>query len=215
MRDFLLETFLSRLRAGVAVYQHISPNHERSLALACGAPIYIHNDYPPPSPIVLLLDKDGETLIIKRFKGSESSAAARSTTHNVLGFKQKKQENIIKLYECEEVRLASTADPMYPTHFYTGTAVLRDSCPARDIPQSFSLILRGSAEDRRRHRERTLDITCTTLDQCKILTAGFSSLCYYVHVQRSNKMKKEEKMKKKQEKMKKKVEVDFYKHFVV
>lgn len=73
------------------------------------------------------------------------------------------------LADCQEVRISSTMDPENPA--YLGTNILRNKCDTADAHKSFALIFPN----------RTLDFTSATADQCKMLTEGFSALCYQIH----------------------------------
>ena len=51
---------------------------------------------------------------------------------------------------------------------FTGTPILRQKCEAANAHKSFALVF----------PRRTVDITVMTADQCKVLMAGFSVLCF-------------------------------------
>jgi hypothetical protein len=55
---------------------------------------------------------------------------------------------------------------------YTGTPILRQKCEAANAHKSFALIF----------KQRTVDITAVTADQCKVLMEGFSALCFRLQV---------------------------------
>jgi hypothetical protein len=55
---------------------------------------------------------------------------------------------------------------------YTGTSILRQKCEAANAHKSFALIF----------KQRTVDITAVTADQCKVLMEGFSALCFRLQV---------------------------------
>lgn len=76
----------------------------------------------------------------------------------------------LDLSTCTEVRHAWSPDPMNP--MYTGTPVLRQKCEAANAHKSFALIF----------KQRTVDITAVTADQCKVLMEGFSALCFRLQV---------------------------------
>jgi hypothetical protein len=68
------------------------------------------------------------------------------------------------------VRHAWSPDPQNP--MYTGTPILRQKCEAANAHKSFALIF----------KQRTVDITAVTADQCKVLMEGFSALCFRLQV---------------------------------
>jgi hypothetical protein len=88
---------------------------------------------------------------------TEEEAIAKST---------KKAPTKLDLTKCLEVRHAWSRDPKATR--YTGTATLRSKCKEGTANRSFALI----------YRERTVDFTAVTVDQCKILMEGFSALCF-------------------------------------
>ncbi|CAB9515583.1 expressed unknown protein [Seminavis robusta] len=95
--------------------------------------------------------------------GQGSSSSLGSTGSSKSGPKQ------LQLKQCMEVRMASSPDPTNPG--FTGTTTLREKCHIADAHKSFALIF----------KQRTLDITAATADQCKMLTEGLSALCYQLH----------------------------------
>jgi hypothetical protein len=76
----------------------------------------------------------------------------------------------LDLSTCLEVRHAWSPDPQNP--MYTGTPILRQKCEAANAHKSFALIF----------KQRTVDITAVTADQCKVLMEGFSALCFRLQV---------------------------------
>ena len=153
--DFLVRCFVARLRAGVTVRKHCRSRFRKSSRL-----------------IVLFLEDNGETLTWKPVDENSSSDVPSQAQSGQNGgvTKVPPRAKRLSLFTCREVRLATTPDSENP-HF-TGTAVLRDKCEAADAHKSFALVF----------GHRTLDITSTTEDQCKMLTEGFSALCYRLHV---------------------------------
>jgi hypothetical protein len=88
---------------------------------------------------------------------TSSSSKSKSASKNVPN---------LDLRNCSEVRHAWTTDPTHVN--FTGTKVLRFKCEAENAHKSFSLIF----------PDRTVDLTCMTADQCRVLMEGFSALCY-------------------------------------
>lgn len=84
--------------------------------------------------------------------------------------KSSKRPPKLDLSTCLEVRHAWSPDPQNP--MYTGTAILRQKCEAANAHKSFALIF----------KQRTVDITAVTADQCKVLMEGFSALCFRLQV---------------------------------
>lgn len=153
--DFLVRCFITRLRAGVTVMKHCRSRFRRT-----------------SHSIVLLLEDNGETLTWKPVdedpSSDDPSQERSSPTQDVA--KACPRAKRLSLFTCREVRLATTPDAENP--HYTGSAVLREKCNVGDAHKSFALVF----------GHRTLDITSTTEDQCKMLTEGFSALCYRLHV---------------------------------
>ena len=104
---------------------------------------------------VLHIHPDGRSLSWKPAEGEPTSS---------------KRPPKLDLSACLEVRHAWSADPQNP--MYTGTPILRQKCEAANAHKSFALIF----------KQRTVDITATTADQCKVLMEGFSALCFRLHV---------------------------------
>ena len=155
--DFLVRCFVARLRAGVTVQKHCRSRFRKM-----------------SRSVVLLLEDNGETLTWKPVEekdhlSDDPSQERSSQTQNFT--KARPRSKRLSLFSCSEVRLATTPDSENP-HF-TGSSVLREKCNVADAHKSFALIF----------GHRTLDITSTTEDQCKMLTEGFSALCYRLHLQ--------------------------------
>jgi len=95
-------------------------------------------------------------------------------THEEVTAKAKKSKAPTKLdlTTCLEVRHAWSRDPK--SSKYTGTSTLRAKCAEGTAKRSFSLI----------YKERTIDFTAATVDQCKILMEGFSALCFRLQMAR-------------------------------
>jgi len=92
----------------------------------------------------------------------------------------KKKTNRIPKFDlstCQEVRHASSPDPSNSN--FTGTSVLRKKCSAPNQHRSFSLI---SSSFKNSKKQKTVDITSTTIDQCKVLMEGFSALCFRLQI---------------------------------
>jgi hypothetical protein len=104
---------------------------------------------------VLHIHPDGRSLSWKPAEGEPSSA---------------KRPPKLDLSTCLEVRHAWSPDPQNP--MYTGTPILRIKCEAANAHKSFALIF----------KQRTVDITAVTADQCKVLMEGFSALCFRLQV---------------------------------
>jgi hypothetical protein len=107
---------------------------------------------------ILQLEPDDETLTWRPCS-SDSAAAHGSSNSNKRWH----------LADCLEVRISSSMDPENPA--FLGTSILRDKCDTADAHKSFALIF----------KYRSLDFTSATADQCKMLTEGFSALCYQLH----------------------------------
>jgi hypothetical protein len=104
---------------------------------------------------VLHVHPDGRSLSWKPAEGEPSSS---------------KRPPKLDLSTCLEVRHAWSPDPQNP--MYTGTPILRQKCEAANAHKSFALIF----------KQRTVDITAVTADQCKVLMEGFSALCFRLQV---------------------------------
>uniref|UniRef100_A0A7S3LFM2 Uncharacterized protein n=1 Tax=Amphora coffeiformis TaxID=265554 RepID=A0A7S3LFM2_9STRA len=104
---------------------------------------------------VLQIHPDGRSLSWKPAEGEPSSS---------------KKPPRLDLTTCLEVRHAWSPDPQNP--MYTGTPILRQKCEAANAHKSFALIFKN----------RTVDITAVTADQCKVLMEGFSALCFRLQV---------------------------------
>lgn len=104
---------------------------------------------------VLHIHPDGRSLSWKPAEGEPNSS---------------KRPPKLDLSTCLEVRHAWSPDPQNP--MYTGTPILRQKCEAANAHKSFALIF----------RQRTVDITAVTADQCKVLMEGFSALCFRLHL---------------------------------
>jgi microcystin-dependent protein len=104
---------------------------------------------------VLQIHPDGRSLSWKPAEGEPSSS---------------KKPPRLDLTACLEVRHAWSPDPQNP--MYTGTPILRQKCEAANAHKSFALIFKN----------RTVDITAVTADQCKVLMEGFSALCFRLQV---------------------------------
>jgi hypothetical protein len=104
---------------------------------------------------VLHIHPDGRSLSWKPAEGEPSSS---------------KRPPKLDLSTCLEVRHAWSPDPQNP--MYTGTPILRQKCEAANAHKSFALIF----------KQRTVDITAVTADQCKVLMEGFSALCFRLQV---------------------------------
>jgi len=116
---------------------------------------------------ILHIHSDGRSLSWKPAQGEPTSS---------------KRPPKLDLTTCLEVRHAWSPDPQNP--MYTGTPILRRKCEAANAHKSFALIF----------PKRTVDITAMTADQCKVLTEGFSALCFRLQVAnlKSQKMPDEE-----------------------
>jgi len=104
---------------------------------------------------VLHIHPDGRSLSWKPAEGEPNSS---------------KRPPKLDLSTCQEVRHAWSPDPNNP--MYTGTTILRNKCEAANAHKSFALIF----------KQRTVDITAVTADQCKVLMEGFSALCFRLQV---------------------------------
>lgn len=104
---------------------------------------------------VLHIHPDGRSLSWKPAEGEPNSS---------------KRPPKLDLTTCLEVRHAWSPDPQNP--MYTGTPILRQKCEAANAHKSFALIF----------KQRTVDITAVTADQCKVLMEGFSALCFRLQV---------------------------------
>ena len=104
---------------------------------------------------VLHLHSDGRSLSWKPAEGEPASS---------------RRPPKLDLSTCLEVRHAWSPDPQNP--MYTGTPILRQKCEAANAHKSFALIF----------KQRTVDITAVTADQCKVLMEGFSALCFRLQV---------------------------------
>ena len=104
---------------------------------------------------VLHIHPDGRSLSWKPAEGEPASS---------------KRPPKLDLSTCLEVRHAWSPDPQNP--MYTGTPILRLKCEAANAHKSFALIF----------KQRTVDITAVTADQCKVLMEGFSALCFRLQV---------------------------------
>lgn len=104
---------------------------------------------------VLHIHSDGRSLSWKPAEGEPTSS---------------KRPPKLDLSTCLEVRHAWSPDPQNP--MYTGTPILRQKCEAANAHKSFALIF----------KQRTVDITAVTADQCKVLMEGFSALCFRLQV---------------------------------
>lgn len=104
---------------------------------------------------VLHIHPDGRSLSWKPAEGEPNSS---------------KRPPKLDLSTCLEVRHAWSPDPQNP--MYTGTPILRQKCEAANAHKSFALIF----------KQRTVDITAVTADQCKVLMEGFSALCFRLQV---------------------------------
>jgi hypothetical protein len=104
---------------------------------------------------VLHIHPDGRSLSWKPAEGEPTSS---------------KRPPKLDLSTCLEVRHAWSPDPL--NQMYTGTPVLRLKCEAANAHKSFALIF----------KQRTVDITALTADQCKVLMEGFSALCFRLQV---------------------------------
>jgi hypothetical protein len=104
---------------------------------------------------VLHIHPDGRSLSWKPAEGEPTSS---------------KRPPKLDLSTCLEVRHAWSPDPQNP--MYTGTSILRQKCEAANAHKSFALIF----------KQRTVDITAVTADQCKVLMEGFSALCFRLQV---------------------------------
>lgn len=104
---------------------------------------------------VLHIHADGRSLSWKPAEGEPNSS---------------KRPPKLDLSTCLEVRHAWSPDPQNP--MYTGTPILRQKCEAANAHKSFALIF----------KQRTVDITAVTADQCKVLMEGFSALCFRLQV---------------------------------
>jgi len=104
---------------------------------------------------VLHLHPDGRSLSWKPAEGEPASS---------------RRPPKLDLSTCLEVRHAWSPDPQNP--MYTGTPILRQKCEAANAHKSFALIF----------KQRTVDITAVTADQCKVLMEGFSALCFRLQV---------------------------------
>ena len=139
--------------------------------LRSGIMVYKHNrsrftKCPRPCRLFLDYSKDRQTMLVcKPTTKKEDTADADGAG---AGYQTKR----LNLLECREVRLALSADSSSPR--FTGTAVLRQKCDATDAHKSFSLVF----------GHRTLDISAMTQDQCRMLTEGFSALCYRLHAKK-------------------------------
>lgn len=94
------------------------------------------------------------------------------TEEEVTAKSVKKPPTKLDLTKCLEVRHAWSRDPK--SMKYTGTATLRSKCKDGAANKSFALI----------YPTRTVDFTCMTVDQCKILMEGFSALCFRLQMAR-------------------------------
>lgn len=104
---------------------------------------------------VLQIHPDGRSLSWKPAEGEPNSS---------------KKPPRLDLTTCLEVRHAWSPDPQNP--MYTGTPILRQKCEAANAHKSFALVFKN----------RTVDITAVTADQCKVLMEGFSALCFRLQV---------------------------------
>lgn len=104
---------------------------------------------------ILHIHPDGRSLSWKPAEGEPTSS---------------KRPPKLDLSTCLEVRHAWSPDPQTP--MYTGTPILRLKCEAANAHKSFALIF----------KQRTVDITAVTADQCKVLMEGFSALCFRLQV---------------------------------
>ena len=104
---------------------------------------------------VLHIHPDGRSLSWKPAEGEPASS---------------KRPPKLDLSTCLEVRHAWSPDPQNP--MYTGTPILRLKCEAANAHKSFALIF----------KQRTVDITAVTADQCKVLMEGFSALWFRLQV---------------------------------
>lgn len=104
---------------------------------------------------ILHIHPDGRSLTWKPAEGEPTS---------------NKRPPKLDLSTCLEVRHAWSPDPQNP--MYTGTTILRQKCEAANAHKSFALIF----------KQRTVDITAVTADQCKVLMEGFSALCFRLQV---------------------------------
>ena len=154
--DFLVRCFVTRLRSGVTVMKHSRSRFRKS-----------------SRPCILMLEDNGEILTWKPAQADSSDGSQLQSHQNSDGTRTPPRSKRLSLFSCREVRLATTPDSDNP--HYTGSAVLRDKCQAADAHKSFALIF----------GHRTLDITSMTADQCKMLTEGFSALCYRLHVRQA------------------------------
>ena len=124
----------------------------------------------------LQLEEQGQVLTWKPAGNKKVSASSNERANSSSNSNLKRMH----LLECNEVRMAYTPDPDNPR--YTGSAILREKCDAADAHKSFALIF----------PHRTLDITAQTADQCKLLTEGFSALCYRMHLKKAEQERQEQ-----------------------
>mmetsp|Transcript_37654 Transcript_37654/g.43012 ORF Transcript_37654/g.43012 Transcript_37654/m.43012 type:complete len:298 (-) Transcript_37654:72-965(-) len=149
--DFIVRSFVARLRLGITVIMY-ETNDSKFLSFRSSS------TGGNPDLCIIHLHPDGKSLTWK----STSS---------------KKKSPIIPKFDlslCQEVRHASSPDPLDPN--FTGTSTLRKKCSAPNQHRSFSLI--SSSSSGRIRKQKTLDITSKTADQCKVLMEGFSALCF-------------------------------------
>jgi len=125
----------------------------------------------------LMLEDNGEILVWKPAQQADEEASKDKDD------KTPPRSKRLSLFSCQEVRLATTADA--DNQMYTGTSILREKCNNADAHKSFALIF----------PHRTLDITSMTEDQCKMLTEGFSALCYCLHVRQAEQLEVQEQLK--------------------
>lgn len=154
--DFMIRVFVARLRSGITVIKHGRSKFKKS-----------------SRPCVLKLDCDGESLLWMAARPDKEASETNQTPQNSAPCPRRVSSKRLKLSQCQEVRLALSIDPERPT--LNGSAILREKCDAADANKSFALVF----------EHRTLDITSMTQDQAKMLTEGFSALCYRLHLQKN------------------------------
>mmetsp|Transcript_14740 Transcript_14740/g.21743 ORF Transcript_14740/g.21743 Transcript_14740/m.21743 type:complete len:298 (+) Transcript_14740:44-937(+) len=162
--DFLVRSFVVRLRTGIRVIKHAhSPHaHPRSQVRI----LHLHSDGKSItwSPEQLPAADESSS---RKFK---SSSANNNNNRSSKNTNKKKHRRGLDLTTCREVRYALGPRPLFHKK---GTKVLRECCHHRsDIEKSFSLHFPG----------RTLDITAATTDQCQVLLNGFSALCFRLRI---------------------------------
>mmetsp|Transcript_23301 Transcript_23301/g.42053 ORF Transcript_23301/g.42053 Transcript_23301/m.42053 type:complete len:243 (-) Transcript_23301:552-1280(-) len=161
--DFLVQSFVARLRVGIVVIKHgrsrVWGSSKKSVLTGDGRILTWHP----------YQDNDSTSTTVPNHKNTSSPKSSPKKKKTIYQSIHK-----LDLATCQEVRHAWTTDPRAPG--FVGTPILRQKCHVSQAHKSFALVF----------PHRTLDITAVTADQCRVLTQGFSALCYRLHTSSSH-----------------------------